>query len=108
MAEGCGFRDHFGELEELGVQVYGVSFDAPAENALFKFNNKFPYRLLSDKKRELALAYGAASSAGQTFADRVTVVIGPSGKWLLNYPQVDNVGTHSQDIAKDLRTIFGL
>ncbi len=105
MTEGCGFRDHFAELTALGVTVYGVSFDTPAENALFKLNNKFPYRLLSDPKRELALAYGAASSAGQFFADRVSAVLTPAGRWLLKYPEVDVV-THPTDVIKDIEAVL--
>ncbi len=107
MTEGCGFRDHYAQLQALGVALYGVSFDKPAENKLFSFNNSFPFRLLSDPKRELALAYGAASTAGQLFADRVSVVLTPAGRWLVRYPDVDVVA-HPQQVVDDVRAILGL
>jgi len=79
-AEGCGFRDNFTEYEKRGVQVLGVSFDTPAENAAFVKKFSFPFPLLCDVKREIGVAYGAAPDKNAKYAERISYVIGPDGK----------------------------
>ena len=49
--------------------------------------------LLCDADRSLALAYGAAESADQEKATRVTVIVGPDGTVLQAYT-VDNAEAH--------------
>ncbi len=49
--------------------------------------------LLCDADRSVALAYGAAESADQEKATRVTVIIGPDGTVLQAYA-VDNAEAH--------------
>src|SRR5690349_14121281 len=57
--EGCGFRDYKAELDKKGVQILGISFDAPAKNAAFVEKYHFCFPLLSDVDRKVGLAYGA-------------------------------------------------
>ena len=59
--------------------ILGVSFDTAAENKLFAEKFAFPFRLLSDPKRAVALAYGAAESARDAYPRRYTFLIGPDG-----------------------------
>lgn len=59
--------------------MLGVSFDTPERNRAFAEKFHFPFRLLSDPDRKLALAYGAARSRRDRFAARYTYVIGPDG-----------------------------
>src|SRR4029077_11116371 len=54
--EGRGLRDSFAGFQERGVEVLGVSFDKPAENRAFVEAEHFPFRLLSDGERSLAVA----------------------------------------------------
>ena len=42
--------------------VVGISCDTPEENAAFKDKFDFPYDLLCDVGKEVAVAYGAAAS----------------------------------------------
>jgi len=42
------------------VTILGASFDTPADNAAFARKYSFPFPLLSDPDRTLALAYGAS------------------------------------------------
>jgi len=87
------------------VEVYGCSFDQPAVNAAFKATNNYQYRLLSDADRELALAYGAATSVSQFFASRVTVLLDPTGHWVLKY-DVTDVSKHPQHVLDDITAIL--
>jgi thioredoxin-dependent peroxiredoxin len=69
--------------------VLGVSFDDPAANKVFKQKNAYPFDLLSDSKRELAVALGAAADADAKHAKRQTFVIGPDGRIEQAITQVD-------------------
>ncbi|HEX3037219.1 MAG TPA: peroxiredoxin, partial [Thermodesulfobacteriota bacterium] len=68
--EACSMRDGIGELQELGVQVLGVSTDSVKSHESFrdKYNLNFP--LLSDKDKNIIKSYGVESDHGS--AKRVT------------------------------------
>ncbi len=90
------------------MQVIGVSFDKPSKNAAFIAAESFTFPLWSDTKRELALAYGAAKSASQFFADRVTVVLDEQGRWRLFYSSAVigfDMYNHPLVVLKDLETL---
>ena len=106
MTEGCEFRDLHDQFEALGVVIYGASFDKEAENKAFWTVNTFQYDLFSDHDRELALHYGAAKTKGQVFADRITVVLDPSGDQRLFYNVGFNVKQHPNDVLADLTKIL--
>ncbi len=78
--QGCGFRDEFAKYEEKGIRIYGVSFDAPETNAKFAEKHDFPFLLLSDTDRRLAIALGLVKGPGAWMAPRVTFVISPDGR----------------------------
>ena len=61
------------------MKVFGVSFDSVEQNRAFSESEGFPFPLLTDEKRELALAYGACSDADARFPARLTFVVGPEG-----------------------------
>src|SRR5262249_35768394 len=69
-AEGDGLRDQFNVFSGRQVEVLGVSFDDPKSNAEFVRAEKFPFRLLSDPERTLAIAVGAADTRDQPMAPR--------------------------------------
>jgi len=52
--ESLGFRDHYGELTELGAQVFGLSVQNTAEQAEAASRLKLPFPLLSDSGLVLA------------------------------------------------------
>lgn len=85
----------------------GVSFDKPAKNAQFKANENFGYDLWTDAGRELALAWGAAKSANQLFADRVTVLLDPQGTRILHYNVGFNIAAHPQQVLDDCKALLG-
>ena len=100
-AEGCALRDSFAEFTRLGVAVVGVSFDNPEKNAEFVKEHGFPFRLLSDRDKSLAVAVGAADSDKRLFARRISYLVGPNGTVLKAYAQVDP-SRHARQVLDDI------
>lgn len=99
--EGQGIRDRWVDFQKLGVEVFGVSFDPPSVNAEFRQRESFPFPLLSDEQRSLAVAVGAASSSSAWFPRRISYLVGPDGKVRRVYDSV-NPATHAGDVLGDL------
>jgi peroxiredoxin Q/BCP len=57
-AQACSFRDAYGEFEERGAVVLGVSPDPESSHARFKAKHDLPFTLLADPEREVAERYG--------------------------------------------------
>ena len=104
--EGCALRDNYAGFEKAGVQVLGVSFDAPATNAKFAAKERFPFRLLSDTDKKLAVEVGAADSTHRLWARRISYLIGPDGKVLVAYPDV-SPAKHATQVLADLERLQG-
>ncbi len=102
--EGCVLRDNFAAFEKDGVQVLGVSFDTPKENAEFAAKYKFPFRLLSDATHNLAVEVGAAESPSQKWARRISYLVGTDGKVLEAYDHV-NPSEHAGQVLTDLQKL---
>ena len=101
-AEGRGFRDAYAELQGEGLTIVGVSFDAPDANAEFAREEEFPFPLLSDTDKTLAIAVGAADSPSQWMARRVSYLVGPDGVVWVAYDAVDPRG-HATQVLADVR-----
>ncbi|HUK12251.1 MAG TPA: peroxiredoxin [Thermoanaerobaculaceae bacterium] len=99
--EGCALRDNFSGFQKAGVEVLGVSFDAPKDNAEFVAKYNFPFRLLSDTDRSLAVAVGAADSPSRLMARRISYLVGPDGKVLEAYADVDP-SKHAAQVLADI------
>ena len=82
-------RDRAEETAARGLEVLGVSFDSIEENRAFAEKFDFPYKLLCDTGRSMGLAYGAARTADEGYARRISYVIDESGKVLCVYKKVD-------------------
>ncbi|HSJ94787.1 MAG TPA: thioredoxin-dependent thiol peroxidase, partial [Gaiellaceae bacterium] len=82
--EACAFRDAYGEFEERGAILLGVSPDDEASHARFREKYSLPFTLLADLEHEAAEAYGAwreKKNYGKTYwgVHRSTFVIGADG-----------------------------
>jgi len=102
--EGCALRDDYSAYQKAGVQIVGVSFDQPKENAEFAAKYQFPFRLLSDTKHTLAVEVGAADSPSSLWARRISYLIGPDGRVLKAYDNV-NPGTHAAQVLGDAQQL---
>src|SRR5947199_41389 len=59
--EGIGFRDRVADSAELGTVILGACFDTPVRNPAFAKKLPFPFLLLSDTDKRLAIKYGAGA-----------------------------------------------
>jgi peroxiredoxin Q/BCP len=100
-AEGRGLRDKIEDFKKRGVEIVGVSFDAPDANKAFVEAEGFPFRLLSDQDRTLAQAVGAADSKDAAVAKRISYLVGPDGKVKKAYGAV-TPASHASDVLGDL------
>ena len=57
--EACAFRDRYGELEELGIQLLGVSGDSAESHVKFREKYSLPFPLLVDADHAMSEKYGA-------------------------------------------------
>lgn len=74
-----------------------MSFDSPKDNAEFAAENDFPFQLLSDTDRSLAMALGLVDSVDTWWAPRVTFIISADGK-IEEVIETANVRTQAYDI----------
>jgi peroxiredoxin Q/BCP len=56
--QACSFRDAYGEFEERGAVVLGVSPDTESSHASFKAKHGLPFTLLADPDHKVAERYG--------------------------------------------------
>ncbi len=77
--------------------MLGASFDAVEDNRKFAEKYGFGFPLLSDTKRTLGVAYGAAEDANAGTAKRIAYVISPDGKIRHAFPKV-TPKTFAEDI----------
>ncbi len=76
--QSCAFRDHFAELQALGVKrVYGVSTQTSAYQAEAAERLHLPFPLLSDEQRRVAdaLKLPMMEVAGMILNRRLTVIV---------------------------------
>jgi peroxiredoxin len=75
--ESCSFRDHHGELTELGVRVLGLSAQDSAYQREAVERLHLPFPILSDEQHELADAMRLPTFevAGQRLLRRLTLLV---------------------------------
>ena len=105
--EACAFQEAMPHLEEIGLDVIGVSPDKikPIEKFAAKYGLTFP--LASDEDHAVAERYGTwveKSMYGRKYMgmERSTFLIGPDGKVLKVWRKVSVTG-HADDVLKAAR-----
>ena len=75
--ESCGFRDHFAELNALGVRVFGVSTQDSGYQREAVHRLELPFELLSDAEFQLTDAMGLPTFQfdGERLLKRLTMVV---------------------------------
>lgn len=56
--EACNFRNDYGQYENAGVVILGISPDSPKKHAKFKAKYHLPFTLLADEAHEVCEQYG--------------------------------------------------
>lgn len=106
-AQACGIRDAWGEFEQAGAVVLGVSPDDEASHANFKEKYGLPFPLLADTGHEVAEEYGVwaeKSYGGKTYmgVDRSTFVIDADGNVAKVFRKV-KPDEHADQVLEALR-----
>jgi peroxiredoxin len=98
--ESCGFRDHHGELDQLGFDVYGLSTQSTEYQREVAERLQLPFALLSDADLKLthALRLPTITVAGQTLLHRFTLVIDAGAITHIWYP-VFPPNTHAAEVT---------
>lgn len=104
--QACDVRDRFGEFEERGAVVLGVSPDPVDSHAKFRDKYHLPFRLLADTDHAVAEAYGVwkeKSMYGRKYwgNERTTFVIDEEGRITRIFPRV-RPGEHAAKVLAAL------
>jgi peroxiredoxin Q/BCP len=83
-AQACGIRDDYGQFEERGAVVLGVSPDDESSHVTFKEKYGLPFTLLADPTHEVSEEYGVwkeKNYAGKKYmgVERSTFLIDSQG-----------------------------
>jgi thioredoxin-dependent peroxiredoxin len=105
--QACGIRDAYGEFEQAGAVVLGVSPDNERSHVKFKSKFDLPFTLLADEEHRVAEQYGVWAEKkfmGRKYwgVERSTFVIGEDGnvKKVMHKVKPD---THADDVLATLR-----
>lgn len=107
--QACGIRDAWGDLQDAGAAVLGVSPDDVDTHRAFADNHDLPHRLLADVDHRVMEEYGAWGEKvlyGRTSigVKRSTVLVDADGTvakvWKRATPK-----THAQAVLKALATL---
>jgi len=84
-AEACNLRDNYGELQEKGYALLGVSPDSVKKHQKFKTKYDLPFPLLADEDQAVLNAFGVwgpKKFMGREYigVHRTTFVIDENGK----------------------------
>jgi peroxiredoxin Q/BCP len=102
--EACAFRDAWDRFARVGAQVLGVSSDDVASHARFAREHNLPFPLLADTEGRLMQSYGVGRTLGM--AARVTFVIGPDGRIVRVFPNVDPA-VHADEVLQVIEALRG-
>lgn len=105
--EACSFRDANKQLQELGVQVIGVSKDSLTSHEKFTEKHSLNFPLWSDTEHALLEAFGAWKEKkmfGKIYMGivRSTFIIDPQGKIIKTWEKV-KVKTHTDEVLEFLK-----
>jgi peroxiredoxin Q/BCP len=105
--QACGIRDVYGELQQAGAVVLGVSPDDERSHVKFKEKYELPFTLLADTDHAVAEEYGVWGEKkymGRTYmgVNRSTFVIDEAGnvKRVMHKVKPD---THADEVLETLR-----
>ena len=107
-AQACGIRDAYGEFQQAGAIVLGVSADDEKSHTKFREKYELPFALLADTDHSVSEQYGVwgeKTFAGRTYLgiSRWTFVIDEDGNVKKVLPNV-KPANHADDVLAVLRS----
>ena len=91
----CSYRDGDDHLDELGVNVLGISPQSVESHERFRAKHDLTVPLLADEDREVLRAYGVLAPGG--VVRRSIFIIDPQG--LVRYRHKAVLGLHYKDVS---------
>ena len=107
-AQACGIRDAWGDFEQRGAVVLGVSPDSETSHVKFKEKYGLPFTLLADPSHQVSEDYGVwveKTNYGKTYwgIERSTFVIDAEGRVAKVMRRV-KPDTHAEQVLEALPT----
>lgn len=103
--EACSFSDDIIALENLNVQVFGVSVDSTESHAEFSNKYSLQFPLLADIGGKIASEYNSLTKIGPLkLAKRHTFIINPEGKLAQIYRSV-KPAIHSDEVIAEIKKL---
>lgn len=81
--------------------MLGITFSSTEDLKTWSSEVGYTADLLQDPDRSVAMAYGAADSADQEKATRVSILVGPDGKVAKTYADM-NAEAHPAEVLAEL------
>jgi peroxiredoxin Q/BCP len=91
----CSYRDGDDRLDELGVEVLGISPQSIDSHDRFTAKHDLTVPLLADEDREVIRAYGVGAPGG--IVRRSIFIVDPEG--IVRYRHIAWLGLHYKDIG---------
>jgi thioredoxin-dependent peroxiredoxin len=91
----CSYRDGDDHLDELGVEVLGISPQSVESHERFKEKHNLTIPLLADEDREVLRTYGVLAPGG--VVRRSIFIIDPDG--VVRYRHKAVLGLHYKDVS---------
>lgn len=96
--QGCSLRDSWKDLQAKGIQVLGVSGDAPEAQKKFRDAQSFPFPLVADDDGKVAAAFGVPEMKPHVFK-RMSFLV-KDGKVAWSMTEKTSTETHAADVLK--------
>jgi thioredoxin-dependent peroxiredoxin len=91
----CSYRDGGDRLDELGVEVLGISPQSVDSHERFRRKHRLTVPLLADEKRDVLRTYGVLAPGG--LVRRSIFIVDPEG--IIRFRHVALLGLHYKDVA---------
>lgn len=100
--QACDLRDRHAQIKKMNTVVLGVSRQGAESHKKFIEKHKLPFDLLVDGDGAVGKALGVGSMPVVGFSQRSSLLIGPDGKVLHFYEDVD-AAKHADTVLEDLK-----
>jgi peroxiredoxin Q/BCP len=91
----CSYRDGGDHLDELGVEVLGISPQSVDSHERFRRKHDLTVPLLADENRDVLRTYGVLAPGG--LVRRSIFIVDPDG--IIRFRHVALLGLHYKDVA---------